>query len=483
MMRLKRRIHFEGFICCERGAPLYRQRRFGDVAGSLPQALRKRLIGCRVVMPLYATIPQEMRDSMHFIASLSVPVAWRRQYCGIFEAKANGVTYYLLDNQYYFKRDTIYGHYDDAERFAFFSRAVLEMLPYIDFHPDIIHCNDWQSALTPVYYSLMYAHREGYQNIKTLFTIHNIQYQGVYGKEILEDVLGIAQRDEALLEYDGDVNFMKGAIECANRVSTVSPSYAQEILDPWYSHGLDTILNQRSWKLSGILNGIDTISYDPATDQSLFTNYSAEDPAGKMSNKLGLQEYMGLPVREDVPLMGMVSRLVSHKGLDLVKAVLDELLETTDIQVVVLGSGDWEYENFFREAAARHPGKLAIRIGFVPDLARKIYAGSDLFLMPSKSEPCGLSQMVALRYGSIPIVRETGGLRDSIKDSGDGEGNGFTFANYNAHEMLHTIRRALEGYQNQEGWAMLVKRALECDCSWGRSANAYIRLYKSMLEG
>ena len=455
----------------------------GDVAGSLPQALRKRLIGCRVVMPLYATIPQEMRDSMHFIASLSVPVAWRRQYCGIFEAKANGVTYYLLDNQYYFKRDTIYGHYDDAERFAFFSRAALEMLPYIDFHPDIIHCNDWQSALTPVYYSLMYAHREGYQNIKTLFTIHNIQYQGVYGKEILEDVLGIAQRDEALLEYDGDVNFMKGAIECANRVSTVSPSYAQEILDPWYSHGLDTILNQRSWKLSGILNGIDTISYDPATDQSLFTNYSAEDPAGKMSNKLGLQEYMGLPVREDVPLMGMVSRLVSHKGLDLVKAVLDELLETTDIQVVVLGSGDWEYENFVREAAARHPGKLAIRIGFVPDLARKIYAGSDLFLMPSKSEPCGLSQMVALRYGSIPIVRETGGLRDSIKDSGDGEGNGFTFANYNAHEMLHTIRRALEGYQNQEGWAMLVKRALECDCSWGRSANAYIRLYKSMLEG
>lgn len=455
----------------------------GDVAGSLPQALRKRLIGCRVVMPLYATIPQEMRDSMHFIASLSVPVAWRRQYCGIFEAKANGVTYYLLDNQYYFKRDTIYGHYDDAERFAFFSRAVLEMLPYIDFHPDIIHCNDWQSALTPVYYSLMYAHREGYQNIKTLFTIHNIQYQGVYGKEILEDVLGIAQRDEALLEYDGDVNFMKGAIECANRVSTVSPSYAQEILDPWYSHGLDTILNQRSWKLSGILNGIDTISYDPATDQSLFTNYSAEDPAGKMGNKLGLQEYMGLPVRENVPLMGMVSRLVSHKGLDLVKAVLDELLETTDIQVVVLGSGDWEYENFFREAAARHPGKLAIRIGFVPDLARKIYAGSDLFLMPSKSEPCGLSQMVALRYGSIPIVRETGGLRDSIKDSGDGEGNGFTFANYNAHEMLHTIRRALEGYQNQEGWAMLVKRALECDCSWGRSANAYIRLYKSMLEG
>lgn len=455
----------------------------GDVAGSLPQALRKRLIGCRVVLPLYASIPQDLRDNMRFITSLSVPVAWRRQYCGVFEAKANGVTYYLLDNQYYFKRDAIYGHYDDAERFAFFSRAVLEMLPYIDFHPDIIHCNDWQSALTPVYYSLMYAHREGYENIKTLFTIHNIQYQGVYGKEIMEDVLGIAQRDEALLEYDGDVNFMKGAIECANRVSTVSPTYAQEILDPWYSHGLDTILNQRAWKLSGILNGIDTVSYDPATDPALFANYSAEEPAGKIKNKLGLQEYMGLPVREDAPLMGMVTRLVSHKGLDLVKTVLDELLNTTDMQVVVLGSGDWEYENFFREAAGRHPDRLAIRIGFVPDLARKIYAGSDLFLMPSKSEPCGLSQMVALRYGSIPIVRETGGLRDSIRDSGDGEGNGFTFANYNAHEMLYTIRRAIEGYQNPEGWATLVGRALACDCSWGRSANAYIRLYKSMLEG
>lgn len=455
----------------------------GDVAGSLPQALRKRLIGCRVVLPLYASIPQDLRDNMRFITSLSVPVAWRRQYCGVFEAKVNGVTCYLLDNQYYFKRDTIYGHYDDAERFAFFSRAVLEMLPYIDFHPDIIHCNDWQSALTPVYYSLMYAHREGYENIKTLFTIHNIQYQGVYGKEIMEDVLGVAQRDEAVLEYDNDVNFMKGAIECANRVSTVSPTYAQEILDPWYSHGLDTILNQRSWKLSGILNGIDTISYDPATDQALFANYSAEEPADKIKNKLGLQEYMGLPVREDVPLMGMVTRLVSHKGLDLVKTVLDELLDTTDIQVVVLGSGDWEYENFFREAAGRHPDKLAIRIGFVPDLARKIYAGSDLFLMPSKSEPCGLSQMVSLRYGAIPIVRETGGLRDSIQDSGDGEGNGFTFANYNAHEMLYTIRRAIEGYQRPEGWATLVSRALACDCSWGRSANAYIRLYKSMLEG
>lgn len=454
----------------------------GDVAGSLPYALRRRLIGCRVVMPLYDGIRQELKDSLKFVTSFSVPVAWRRQYCGVFEAHVNGVIYYLIDNQYYFKREGIYGHYDDAERFAYFSRAVLEMLPYIDFHPDIIHCNDWQSALTPVYYSTLYADREGYKGIKTILTIHNIQYQGTYGHEILSDVLGFPEQDMPLLDYDGDVNFMKGGIECANAITTVSPSYAQEILDPWYSHGLDPILRERSWKLHGILNGIDTVGYDPETDPALFANYSAKDFKDKVKNKTGLQEYMGLPVREDVPMIGMVTRLVSHKGLDLVKAVLDELLSTTDVQFVVLGSGDWQYENFFREMAARYPDKMAIRIGFVPDLSRKIYGASDIFLMPSKSEPCGLSQMIALRYGSVPIVRETGGLRDSIQDSGDNEGNGFTFASYNAHDMLHTIRRALEGYANPKGWKVLVKRAMDCDYSWGRSANEYIRLYKQILK-
>lgn len=454
----------------------------GDVAGSLPYALRKRLIGCRVVMPLYDGIRQELKDTLKFVTSFSVPVAWRRQYCGVFEAHMDGVIYYLIDNQYYFKREGIYGHYDDAERFAYFSRAVLEMLPYIDFHPDIIHCNDWQSALTPVYYSTLYADRDGYRGIKTILTIHNIQYQGVYGHEILADVLGFRDHDVQLLDYNGDVNFMKGGIECANCVTTVSPSYAEEILDPWYSHGLDPILRERSWKLHGILNGIDTVSYDPETDKALFANYSADDFSDKVKNKTALQEYMGLPVREDVPMIGMVTRLVSHKGLDLVKAVLDELLSTTDVQFVVLGSGDWQYENFFREIAGRYPDKMAIRIGFVPDLSRKIYGATDIFLMPSKSEPCGLSQMIALRYGSIPIVRETGGLRDSIHDSGDGEGNGFTFSTYNAHDMLHTIHRALEGYSKPEGWNVLVKRAMECDNSWGKSANEYIRLYKSLLK-
>lgn len=454
----------------------------GDVAGSLPHALRKRLIGCRVVLPMYDTIKKELKDTMKFITHISVPVAWRRQYCGIFEAKYNGVIYYLIDNQYYFKRATIYGHYDDAERFAFFSRAVLEIIPYIDFKPDIIHCNDWQTALTTVYYSAMYANSPGYENIKTIFTIHNIQYQGVYGKELLEDVLGIPADKASLLEYDGCINFMKGAIECADKVTTVSPSYADEILDPWYSHGLDSILNVRRYKLSGILNGIDTVGYDPATDKCIKANFSADDISGKKIDKEELQKEMGLPVKPGVPVIGMVTRLVSHKGLDLVKRILDELLATSEMQLVVLGSGDYEYESYFRWIAEKYPDKVGLRIGFVPELARKIYAGADMFLMPSKSEPCGLSQMVALRYGTVPIVRETGGLRDSITDCGDGKGNGFTFKSYNAHDMLDAIRRALTLYYNGD-WNELVLRALNCDFSWGRSANAYIRLYKEILKG
>ncbi len=455
----------------------------GDVAGSLPQALRKRLIGCRVVMPLYDTIKQEWKDKMTFITNISVPVAWRRQYCGIFQAKHEGVIYYLIDNQYYFKRDTIYGHYDDAERFTFFSRAVLEILPVVDFKPDIIHCNDWQSALTPVFYSTFYSKDPWYQGIKTVFTIHNIQYQGTYGMELVNDVIGLNPADTEIVEYDGDVNFMKGAIECANKVTTVSPSYANEILDPWYSHGLDTILRERQWKLQGILNGIDTVNYDPETDESIAMNYTVKNvKEGKAENKRQLQENMGLPQKADVPVIGLVSRLVSHKGLDLIKGILDELLYTTDVQVAVVGSGDWQYENFFKEMADKYPDKLAVRIGFVPSLARKIYAGADLFLMPSKSEPCGLSQMVALRYGTVPIVRETGGLRDSISDSGDGQGNGFTFKTYNAHDMLGAIRRGLDAYANKEYWDSLVIRAMECDCSWGKSANEYIKMYKELLK-
>ena len=452
-----------------------------DVAGSLPKALRTRLIGCRVVLPLYESVPQQLRDSMTFLTSLSVPVAWRRQYCGVFEAKYNGVIYYLLDNQYYFKRPGLYGHYDDAERFAFLARAVLEMLSFIDFHPDIIHANDWQTALIPVYYRLFYDQREGYENMKMVYTIHNIQYQGKYGMEILEDVFGIPQSAKSIVEQDGCVNLMKGAIEMADRVTTVSPTYAEELLDPWYAHGLDTILRLRSFKLSGILNGIDTDSYNPETDPDIYAHYTAEDPSGKAENKRALQERLGLLQRPEAPLIGMVTRLVSHKGLDLVKYVLDELLQA-DVQMVLLGSGDWTYENFFREAQDRHREKFCYCAGFVPELARKIYAGADIFLMPSKSEPCGLSQMVACRYGAVPVVRETGGLKDSITDCGDGYGIGFTFKTYNANDMLAAIHRALGAYANPEDWPLLVDRALKADFSWGRSANEYIRLYRALLK-
>ncbi len=455
-----------------------------DVAGALSQALRRRLIGCRVVMPMYDTIAQELKDKMTFVTSISVPVAWRRQYCGIFQAKHNGVIYYLIDNQYYFKRDSIYGHYDDAERFTFFARAALEILPHIGFKPDIIHCNDWQTALTPVFYKTMYCQDPWYQGIKTVFTIHNIQYQGTYGMDIIGDVVGLKPEDAGILEYDGDANFMKGGIECADWVTTVSPSYAQEILDPWYSHGLDPILRERQWKLSGILNGIATDTNDPETDPNLALHFNVSNAKeGKAANKAALQETMGLPQRADVPLIGIVTRLVSHKGLDLIKGVFDEFLATTEVQVVVLGSGDWQYENYFRELADRYGDKLAVRIGFVPSLAKKIYGGADLFLMPSKSEPCGLAQMIALRYGTIPIVRETGGLRDSITDSGDGQGNGFTFKTYNAHDMLDALRRAVDTYYNaKDYWDTLVIRALESDFSWNKSANEYIKLYKQLVK-
>ena len=453
-----------------------------DVAGSLPQALKRRRVDCRVVMPLYGNkLTEEMRAGMKFITSIMVPVSWRRQYCGIFETKAGGVTYYLLDNEYYFKRDALYGHYDDGERYAFFSRAVLEIIPYIDFKPDIINCNDWQSALVPVYYTAFYGHREGYTGIKTVFTIHNIQYQGKYGNEILGDLFGLGEECASLLQFGDCLNLMKGGIECANKVTTVSNTYAGEILDPWFSHGLDPILKERSYKLSGILNGIDTKNYDPETDKDIFFNYSAKEPENKAKNKAALQELFGLPVNESTPVMGIVTRLVAHKGLDLIKRIMWELLESTDMQLVVLGSGDWEYEAFFKELAAAFPEKVGLRIGFIPDLARKIYAGSDLFLMPSKSEPCGLSQMVALRYGSIPIVRETGGLKDTITDSGDGKGNGFTFKSYDAYDMLDAIRRSLAAYSDKTYWQKLVKRALKCDNSWGKSAKEYIRLYESLM--
>ena len=451
-----------------------------DVAGALPKALRRRLVGCRVVMPLYSGISEELRAEMKFITSITVPVAWRRQYCGIFEARYDGVVYYLIDNLYYFNREGLYGHYDDAERFAFFSRAVLEIIPYIDYTPDVIHCNDWQTAMVPVYLDRFYKANPLYKNIKTVFTIHNIQYQGKYGYELIGDVLGIDEKDKGLLEYDGCVNLMKAAIQCADKITTVSPTYSREILTPYYSHGLNIILEQFTYKLCGIVNGIDTVVYDPETDPAVFKNYSAADPSGKAVNKAELQKYMNLPQRDDLPVFGIVSRLVGHKGFDLVKCVFEDMLKA-DLQVVILGSGDWEFETFFYEMSKKYPDKVGFKLGFIPDLARKIYAGADLFLMPSKSEPCGLAQMIALRYGTIPIVRKTGGLADTIIDIENEKGNGFVFDNYNAHEMLETIWRAVGKYGDKSAWSKMVENALAIDNGWNVSAGEYIKLYKEVV--
>ena len=452
-----------------------------DVAGALPKALRKRFVGCRIILPLYGTISEELRNKMTFVCSVTVPVSWRRQYCGVFEAHQDGVIYYFIDNQFYFKRDSLYGHYDDAERFAFFSRAVLEVLPHIDFKPDIIHCNDWQTALIPVYLDAFYKGAEFYKDIKTVFTIHNIQYQGQYGGEILGDVLGLPEERRGIVEYGDCINFMKGAIQCADKVTTVSPTYANEILSPYYSHGLDGILKQFTYKTTGIVNGIDVDVYNPETDKLIYKNFSVEDISGKAVNKASLQKELGLPQNPDTPLIGIVTRLVKHKGIDLVKCVFEEIINQ-DVQFAILGSGEWEFETFFYEMSKKYPEKVGLKLGFNPTLAHRIYAGADMFLMPSQSEPCGLAQMVALRYGTIPIVRETGGLNDTIKDSHDGFGNGFTFKNYNAHDMKYTVMRALEGYKHKDGWSILRERAMKCDNSWKTSANAYLGLYKEIVQ-
>ena len=397
----------------------------------------------------------------------------------MFEAHVDGVIYYLIDNQYYFKRDGLYGYYDDAERYAFFSRAVLEVIPYINFTPDIIHCNDWQTAMIPVYLNEMYKSDKRYSSIKTVFTIHNIQYQGKYGMELYGDVLGLPEGRESIVEYDSCVNLMKGAIQCADKVTTVSPTYAKEILNPYYSHGLDEILSQFTYKLTGIVNGIDTDVYNPETDKLIFKNYTVDTIKDKQTNKRELQKQMNLP-QKNVPVIGMVTRLVKHKGLDLVKCVFEELLKA-DLQFVILGSGEWEFETFFYEMAGKYPDKVALKLGFDATLAHRIYAGADIFLMPSQSEPCGLAQMVALRYGTVPIVRTTGGLNDTITDSGDGEGNGFTFSDFNAHDMQNAVWRAIGGYADKEGWNMLRTRCMKCDNSWGSSARSYIGIYKELV--
>ena len=455
-----------------------------DVIASLPKALAaKGEYDVRVVIPLYQAVSPAYRATFRFEGNFNVPVAWRNQYCGVFSLKYDGVTFYFIDNEYYFKRGNLYGYYDDGERFAFFSRAVLEMMQYLDYYPDILHCHDWQTALSVVYLKTIYANRYGYDHIKALFTIHNIEYQGKYGYELLSDLFGLPEYCKQILDYDGCLNLMKGAIQLAERFSTVSKTYASEIKNPYFAHGLEYMTTQNEYKLVGILNGIDEDVYDPSKDDKLFAAYSAKDTSGKKICKAELQKMLALPVREDVPVIAIISRLVPAKGLDLVKCVFEELL-AEDVQVIVLGKGDGEYEDYFRYIAERYSGKCRAIIAYNRDLSSKIYSGADIFLMPSKHEPCGLSQMIACRYGTIPVVRSTGGLADSIIAHNEGNregGNGFVFHTYNAHEMLYVLKDAIYTFGKKEEWSKIMKNAMTTDFSWDRSAGEYERLYDNML--
>ncbi len=449
-----------------------------EVIGSLSKALSDTgKFDVRVVIPLFSDIKKEYKDKFSYLGNIYVHLAWRNQYCGIFSYVNDGVTFYFIDNEYYFKRPGCYGYFDDGERFAFFSKCVLEIMPFLDFYPDVMHCHDWQAALAAIYLKTNYCFRQEYQFIRALFTIHNIEYQGQYSLDLLCDLFDIFGEYRYLVEYKNSINLMKGAIECCERFSTVSPRYAQEIKEAYFAHGLEEIVRRNEFKLSGILNGIDDKGYNCELDKHLFANFKPDDFTNKSVCKSELQKMLSLPEKPDTPIISMVSRLVSHKGLDLVTAVLEEFLQD-DVQVVILGTGEAYFEDYFRYLARKYPDKLSANIVFNGDLSRKIYSGSDIFLMPSKSEPCGLSQMIACRYGTVPIVRETGGLFDSIKPLH----NGYTFTNYNAHDMLYVLRQAVSDYKNKPEWSKLMYRAATTDFSWSHSAKKYEALYYDMLK-
>ncbi|WP_449601239.1 glycogen synthase GlgA [Paenibacillus sp. Marseille-Q9583] len=454
-----------------------------DVIGALPKALKGAGVDVRVILPKYRGIPEKFTSKLEHLTEVYVPIGWRNQYCGIEHMVYDGIPVYFIDNEYYFGRDGIYGYMDDGERFAFYNRAVLECLPAIDFQPDVLHCHDWHAAVIPMLLQGHYRHNPFYSEMRSVFTIHNLLYQGVFPYEVLGELLGLDSSYFGGVEYYRNVNFLKGGIVYSDRVTTVSPTYSEEIRTPYYGYGLDGLLNARADVLSGIVNGIDTKSYNPATDTSLVTRYRS-NLAKKTENKLALQEELGLPVDANIPMVAMVTRLVDSKGLDLLTRVLDELLYKDDIQFVLLGTGDESYERWFKEAAWRYPTKLSSQILFNDALSRKIYAASDIFLMPSKFEPCGISQLLALRYGSIPVVRETGGLNDTVQayNEESGEGNGFTFSNYNAHDMMFTLRRAISLYKQPEHWKKITKNAFAGDYSWNVSAQQYIDIYNEITE-
>ncbi len=456
----------------------------GDVLGSLPPALAKAGDDVRVVMPKYGCIPQKFCEQMKFEFYIYIPLGWRKKYCGVFSLVKDGVTYYFIDNEYYFGDPYLY-KWNDLERFAFFDKAALEILKNLDFKPDIIHCHDWQTGMVPVVLNAYYHNDEFYQGIKTIFTIHNLRYQGIYSMDVVADFFsldrGFFTNDK--LEFHGCANLLKGGIVYSDYVTTVSPTYAEEIKTPLGGENLDGLLSARSGQLFGILNGIDYGEYNPKNDPYIYDNYDARNIISKKKeNKAKLQEQLGLPVDREKAMIGIISRLVDQKGFDLIAAAMGELMEM-DIQIVVLGTGESKYEDLFRNTAWYHPDKMSANIMFSNEMAHKIYASADIFLMPSLFEPCGLSQIISLAYGTIPLVRETGGLKDTIHPYNEftGEGNGFSFAPYNASDMVHTLRLALKFFADKTVWNPLIKKALKEDFSWDTSAKIYRELYSRLI--
>lgn len=464
--------------------PLAKTGGLADVAGALPKALNKRGADVRVILPKYEEIPAELLVNFELMAEFQVAFGWRKQYCGLWKGTVDGVVYYLLDNEFYFRRRGLYGYGDDAERFVFFCFAVMESARHMDFRPQIVHAHDWQAGLIPFLLKTRHAFDPAWAYVKSVYTIHNLKYQGVFGMDLIKELTGagddLFRQGAEGLEFYGAASCMKGGLQYADKLTTVSPTYAEEIQTPYYGERLDDLLRYRSWDLVGILNGIDTEVFDPMQDSSLHTPYRGS-LGRKRRNKADLQREMGLPERSDVPLIGIVSRLVEQKGFDLIAATLDELLQD-DVQFVVLGAGEERYEHLFREAATRYPLKIAFWAGYSDRMARRIYAGSDMFAMPSQFEPCGLSQLIALRYRSVPIVRETGGLKDTVQPFNEytGEGNGFSFTNYNAHDYLNTVRRAIHFYRDEETWKVIVDNGSRRDISWNASAKCYMDLYAKL---
>lgn len=449
----------------------------GDVMGSLPAEVQKLGHEVAVILPLYAQVNEAHRAKMEKVCEFTIPYAWRQSYCGIYRLTENGVEYYFVDNEQYFNRPTMYGQFDDGERYAYFSHAVIEFMLHTHYIPDVLHANDWQAALSVVYLKLRYGMCEELHRIKTVFTIHNIEYQGRYGMHALGDIFDIGYENAHVMEYAGDINLLKAAVVCADRVTTVSPNYARELADPYFAYGLEHVIRAESGKMSGIINGLDVDYFNPEKNDIPYTFTVDTAREGKAKNKAHLQRSLSLPERPDVPLIAMITRLTDGKGVELVLHVFEELLEE-NVQFVLLGTGDARYEQIFDTLCARHGDRARALIKFDRALSKEIYASADIFLMPSKTEPCGLAQMIACRYGTVPVVHGVGGLADSIIPYGDEGGNGFVFRNFNAHDMFFRIKEALALYGDKEKWNGLVKSAMTSDFTWGASAEKYIQLYQ-----